>query len=366
MDIKPILNCGLRLRQVVDESTRQGAILDIIIMNTNCLYNSPIIVPPIKPDDPRKGKPSDHWVPVCIPHTDRYNPPNRNYRVIKYRPLPESSLKRFGEWIVSEGWKSINEDMSPSEQVDVFEKLLMKNLDRFCPEKSMKLSSQDKPFITKELKTLDRQKSREYIKRGKTVKYQNLAKQFSAKYKVEAEKYLRKNMDTLMESKPGQAYKVLKKMGAQPGDCIDENTFTLPSHENLTAQQSAERIATYFSAISQEYPPLDISSLPARVQTGLETDVVPPVISEYDTYLKILSAKKPQSGVPGDMPSPIIKEFAPELATPVSKIISNIVKSCKWPSQWKMEYVTAIGKIPIPETKDDLRPISLTAFCLAK
>ena len=322
--------------------------------------------PPIKPDDPRKGKPSDHWVPVCIPHTDRYNPPNRNYRVIKYRPLPESSLKRFGEWIVSEGWKSINEDMSPSEQVDVFEKLLMKNLDRFCPEKSMKLSSQDKPFITKELKTLDRQKSREYIKRGKTVKYQNLAKQFSAKYKVEAEKYLRKNMDTLMESKPGQAYKVLKKMGAQPGDCIDENTFTLPSHENenLTAQQSAEKIATYFSAISQEYPPLDISSLPARVQTGLETDVVPPVISEYDTYLKILSAKKP--GVPGDMPSPIIKEFAPELATPVSKIISNIVNSCKWPSQWKMEYVTAIGKIPVPETEDDLRPISLTAFCLAK
>jgi hypothetical protein len=179
-------------------------------------------------------------------------------------------LKRFGEWIVSEGRKSINEDMSPSEQVDIFEKLLMKNLDRFCPEKSMKLSSQDQPFITKELKTLDRQKSREYVKRGKTVKYQNLAKQFRAKYKVELEKYLRKNMDTLMESKPGQAYKVLKKMGAQPGDCIDENTFTLPSHENenLTAQQSAERIATYFSAISQEYPPLDISSLPACVSLG--------------------------------------------------------------------------------------------------
>ena len=112
----------------------------------------------------------------------------------------------------------------------------------------------------------------------------------------------------------------------------------------------------------QDYPTLDISSVPARVQTRLQTDVVPPVVSDYDTHLKIMSAKKHQSGVPGDMPRLIIQEFAPELATPVSKIITNIVKKCQWPSQWKLEYVTAIGKIPIPETEDDLRPISLTAF----
>ena len=33
MDIKPILNCGLRLRQVVDLPTRNGKILDIIILD---------------------------------------------------------------------------------------------------------------------------------------------------------------------------------------------------------------------------------------------------------------------------------------------------------------------------------------------
>ena len=79
----------------------------------------------------------------------------------------------------------------------------------------MKLSSQDKPWINRELKTIDRQKSREYAKRGKSLKYQNLAKEFKEKYKIETEKYLRKNMDALMETKPGQAYKILKKMGAQ-------------------------------------------------------------------------------------------------------------------------------------------------------
>ena len=36
--------------------------------------------------------------------------------------------------------------------------------------------------------------------------------------------------------------------------------------------------------------------------------------------------------------------------------------SATWPEQWKKEYVTPIGKVPQPETEDDLRPISLTNF----
>ena len=154
MDIKPILNCGLRLRQVVDLSTRQGSILDIIIMNLSGYYKSPIIAPPIQPDNSNKGKPSDHSVPVCIPHTDRYKPPSRNYRTIKYRPLPESSLRKFGEWIVTEDWNCINSEMSPTEQSVMFEQLVNNKLNQFCPEKEIKLSSQDKPFITTELKKM--------------------------------------------------------------------------------------------------------------------------------------------------------------------------------------------------------------------
>ena len=97
MDIRPLLNCGLKLRQVVDRNTRQDKILSIIIMNTFQFYNSPIIAPPIKPDDPHSGKPSDHSVPVCTPHTDRYSRPIRTYRVQKYRPLPASGVAKFGK-----------------------------------------------------------------------------------------------------------------------------------------------------------------------------------------------------------------------------------------------------------------------------
>ena len=153
-------------------------------------------------------------------------------------------------------------------------------------------------------------------------------------------------------------------MGAQPGDCIDANTFTLPTHESesLSEAQSAERIADYFSRISQEFPPLDVKLLPERVREKIESESSPPDFSTYDVYVKVKSAKKPRCGVPGDLPSQIVREFAPELATPVHHIISSIVQSCQWPAQWRQEWVTPIGKVSSPKTKDDLRPISLTPF----
>ena len=53
-------------------------------MDIRPLLNSPSNAPPIKPDDPNNGKPSDHSVPVCISHTDRYSRPVRTYRLQKY------------------------------------------------------------------------------------------------------------------------------------------------------------------------------------------------------------------------------------------------------------------------------------------
>ena len=266
---------------------------------------------------------------------------------------------------MAEGWEGVRGDLPPSQQTEAFENLIQDKLNQFCPEKTVRISSQDKKWITAELKILDRKKSREYSKRGKSVKYKELAKQFKVKYQIEAEKYLRKHMDELMECRPGQAYSVLKKMGAQPGDCIDSNTFTLPNHESqsLTDEQSAECIADFFAEISQEFPPLDKNLLPPRVQSKLDTESsAPPIIDSFDTYQKIMSAKKPKSGVPGDLPRVIVQEFAPELSTPVQHIVNNIVQSGEWPVQWKKEWVTAISKVPIPESEDDLRPISLTPF----
>ena len=88
----------------------------------------------------------------------------------------------------------------------------------------------------------------------------------------------------------------------------------------------------------------------------------PPILSEYDVYLKIKSAKKTKGYIPGDLPRDLVKEFSPELAGPVSTIFNNIISTAQWPTMWKTEYVIPLPKIQMPESEDDLRPISLTNF----
>jgi hypothetical protein len=84
---------------------------------------------------------------------------------------------------------------------------------------------------------------------------------------------LGKNVRSLKESDPGKAYSTLKKMGAQPGDMLDDGSFSLISHleKNLTNKESVKQIADHFSKISQEYPPNNINSLPEQVQLKLSS-----------------------------------------------------------------------------------------------
>ena len=364
MNISPILNCGLKMKQCVGSPTRGNKIHDIIIMNCAELYKSPIIVPPVPCDIPSAGVPSDHSVPVCYPHTDRHTRPARQYRTVTHRPLPDAAVNKFGQWITAETWDMISDKITSTEQAQQLQNILLNKLNEYCPVKTFKLGPQDKAWINGELKRLKRRKMREWQKRGKTEKYQKLSDEFEQKYKIAAAKYMHNKIDALKQAKPGQAYGILKSMGMQPGDCTESTTFTLPNHQmdGLTNKQSAEKIAEYFAEISSEYEPLDIAKLPARVGLRLRTKSSPPTISEYECYKKIVAAKKPQSGVPGDLPSAVVKEFSVELANPVQSLLNNIVQSAKWPDQWKVEYVTPIGKIPQPETEDDLRPIALTSF----
>ena len=361
-----LLTCGLKLKQLVDLPTRNGKTLDILITNIPQYYNSPIVVPPVPCDNPNDGVPSDHWVPVCYPHTDRYRPPLRRFRTVTYRHLPRDNVLKFGQWITRESFCKINESLSPTAHAQELQSLLMGKLDELCPTQTMRVSGQDKPFINKELKALNRRKQREYNKNGKSAKYKQLAAVFSRRYKAAARGYIRNKVDELKEAEPGKAFRVLKSMGAQPGDCTDDGTFTftLPSHQeaNLSDQECAERIAEHFASISGEYPPLNPDLLPDRVKTRLADGSKAPIVTEYDCYIKLKAAKKPKSVIPGDLPSAIVKEFKEELAYPLHRLVNNITQSGVWPEQYKIEYITPIAKTTLPQNEDDLRPISLTAF----
>ena len=142
-------------------------------------------------------------------------------------------------------------------------------------------------------------------------------------------------------------------MGAQPGDCSNEGSYTLISHmeDNITNEESMESIAQHFALISQEYPPLDRNLLLEQLKAKLEAQIIPemlPDILDYKVYEQIKRSKKPTSSVPGDLPRRIVQEFGPELAQPAGEIYRNIVRTGHWPKQWRVEYGTQLQKTEKP------------------
>ena len=124
-------------------------------------------------------------------------------------------------------------------------------------------------------------------------------------------------------------------------------------------------MADYFSSVSQEYSPLDITSLPPNVQSHLATrpiDEIIPKLSVYDAYCKITRAKKPNSSVPGDLPKKIVQQFASQLSVPSAVVFNSITSTAVFPEQWKIEHQLPVPKVYPPASEDDLRNISKTPF----
>ena len=122
MDISSVLNSNLKLKQVVKLFTRKREILDVLITNMFSYYNFPvIIIPPVQPDIPGQGVPSDHSFLLCVPHTDPHHPPTREYKTVVSWPMPDSKLREFGQWLTSEGWVEVIEESDPTQQVKLFE-----------------------------------------------------------------------------------------------------------------------------------------------------------------------------------------------------------------------------------------------------
>ena len=365
LNLSPILAAVPRMQNIQQLPSLKEKNLDVLLTNMAPLYSIPIIAPPVLCDDPNKGVPSDHSVPIAYPITSATLGKLQKYKERTTRPLPESAVRQFGLALIEQDWTEMKSNDSSEKQEMTMQNILTSLIEEHCPTKTVKLRPQtDKPFITNELKTLDRKRKREYRKHRKSEKYCYLNELFNAKYSKASKDYLEKMMFELEESNPAKANKLIKRLGAQPGEMQDEGNFSLPDHQNLTAEQSANRIAQKFSEISQEYPPITVEKLPERVQTKIKNAQkhAIPYVSRQMVEEKIKKAKTTKGGVDGDLPAKLIKEFSSELAPPLAQLYRTIAQTGKWPSRWKAEQGLPLKKIANPLSEDDLRIISLTPF----
>ena len=362
IDISSLLSIDPSLRQTVREVTRGQKILDVIVTNLARYFNEPVIIPPIMPDRAGHGVPSDHSGVSATPNTRQGPPANRNIIKKVIRPLPESLLQSFEIKLAEQNFDVLR-NLSVENMVAKYQDITNSILSETFPEKTIIVSAEDVPWYNEKLRQIKRQRLREYDKHGRSEKYLEIAANFERIFKCERSKYFEKIQLEVTEGKRGSIYPTLKRLAKRPGETA-HGGFQLPEHAGLSSAQSAEIIAEHFSSISQEYSPLDVSSLPPNVQDFLSNcdQSLAPKLSIREVEARIVKAKKPNGTVPGDLPKKLVQACPSTIAVPATIIFNKITEEAEYPKVWKIEHQIALPKVPGPETLDELRNIAKTPF----
>ena len=104
IEVSTLLSIDPALQQIVKIPTRGLRTLDVIITNMSRYYNDAVVVPPIIPDNPAFGVPSDHMGVFATPNTSSSQVTKRLKIKKKVRPIPESLLLSFEEKVKKESF----------------------------------------------------------------------------------------------------------------------------------------------------------------------------------------------------------------------------------------------------------------------
>ena len=120
----------------------------------------------------------------------------------------------------------------------------MQNFEKCFPIKSLKICDDDRPWVTKGVKKLDRLRKREFLKHKKSKKWEVLNQMFQEKCKAEKEKYYDRIVSDLKESNISQWYSKVKRMAGQ--DQEKRADLTVDELIGLNDVEQAEKIADYY------------------------------------------------------------------------------------------------------------------------
>ena len=232
---------------------------------------------------------------------------------------------------------------------------MLEAIDIHFPTKVIKLHSEDKPWITPEIKELIRKRQVAFAENKKYL-WRFLRNKVIRAISEAKKSYYRNRLQNLKSTDPAGWHKgiqlITNKSQKRP-------IISVPGIDQCDEKEIAEAINDRFASVSQSRPPINLEELPAFLPAR-----PPPQIQVWEMYeaLRKLNARK--AAGPDGLPGRLIKEFACELSIPVTDIFNSSLREGVVPQVWKDTTIAPNPK-ESPATISKLRPISLTSL-LAK
>ena len=323
----------------MDFPTHEQTTLDLILSDLSRQYQPPQPLPPV-------GR-SDHisvlWRPA--PTTSVQTSPVTRY----HRPLPDSGMREFGQWITRHPWTEVTEAENVNDKWGNYVATTTQAFHRCFPVKKIVVHPNDAPWMTPRIKRLIRQKNRLY--HSDPVLYRAARNRVIREIKSAKKRFYPEKVHHLKQANSSQWFNKVKSLCG-----LNKRSPSFPCTSHLPPETAADEVNSHFAAICQTLPPLNTPSLPAY----LPSPSPPHSVQVADVVKRIKKFKSNRATTPIDLPIKIYKEFALELATPLCSIINASLSQSSVPDDWKVSYVTPLPKTTNPQSLNDLRPVAIT------
>ena len=109
-------------------------------------------------------------------------------------------------WVIHPDWSEIVKAESFHTKDEVLQTMLLQKYKEIFPEKTHRVSSDDQPWITHKLRSIDRRRKGEYRKHRNSEKWPVLNKEFKTNVKSAKFKFYQKIMDDLTNKNTSKWY----------------------------------------------------------------------------------------------------------------------------------------------------------------
>ena len=355
VDISEVLDSYGALKQICGVATRGGAALQLVVTDLHTFLHPATALPALQVDEEKQGKDCDHKALILAPKASEAFKVQREKRIVKTRPMPESSLNNFYSEMANYKWENVLQSENVNTKADNFHSFMINTLDKHLPEKCVTMTNLDKPWMTPKMKDTLRKMQKERMKKGNCQRYKQLWATFRRLKRSRIKTNTENVVEELKEAAPGKWHRIMKRLGG-----LDQSTGRLEvqSLRGLSDEESAEAVAQSFAAVSQEYQKLDRAKLPAFLPAGR-----PETVNSLEVFRAIKQLKSTRSTLPVDIPDQIRKECALDLAEPVCDIINTCLRDGSYPRLWRREWVTPVPKTAPHQPKDckEIRKIASTS-----
>jgi hypothetical protein len=228
----------------------------------------------------------------------------------------------------------------PQKEFDLFYEIALGLLNKFYPEKTVTMTSNDPEYLTPAIKASLRRKNK-LMRAGRVEEAGALAKRIGADI-IKKNSVRLRQIDGRVNSK-----EMWEKVQQLSNRC---------RREVVSADVTATALNTHYAGISVDnsysVPPRKSS---APISAGDENQ-----FTEEQVFHLLDHLHSTATGL-DNLPAWFLRLGAPVFAKPIARLFNQSICSSFVPIQWKRAYIRPVAKVQDPVVPADFRPISITA-----